>query len=82
MPVSNKKSLEANDYVLLPNTLPEPSCRLTERWLHDGCILMEKEALLKTGRCGDVHMCDDTMESTGEGSTYLFLGTGQLAERE
>lgn len=80
--LSNKKFSEANDYVLLPNTLPEPSCRLTECWLHDGCILMEKEALLKTGRCGDVHMCDDTMGGSRGLHLLTFLGTGQLAERE
>ena len=37
-PVSSKKFLEASDYVLLPNTLPEPSCTLTERWLQDSCV--------------------------------------------
>lgn len=35
---------------------------------------MEKEALLKTGRCGDVHMCDDTMGGSRGLHLLLFFG--------
>ena len=80
-PVPSKKFLEASDYVLLPNTLPEPSCTLTERWLQDSCVLTEQEALLKTGRWGNVHVCDDRMGGL-RGLHLYFLGTDKLAERE
>lgn len=70
--VSNKKFLEPNDYVLVPNTPPEPSCRLTERWLHDRCILTEQEALLKTGRWGNVHMWWQDGRLERAPLTYIF----------
>lgn len=47
---------------------------LTERWLQDTCILTEQEALLKTGRCGNVHMCDDRMGGLRGLHLLIFSG--------